>query len=757
MADSVPVRKRATKAVKTAVPGSLDKVEDVPERVVAAAVEALFATILSQRAPGAMRVARRALEYSRLDSEEWIVGRDSLLFAILSIGADDPNAHKASSWFFQWLRSSKPAVLKELLEAAGQRRNEPGAVALVIVEIRRPRLSDALANSVGRRAIDYAVATVGRKHADLRHLLFALLDFPDFAVKTDGRLSPGQDIKMGDQDIRELKTYLVDQIEKSPEQGEKVDVWRQIADGSFVAPPRPLTTPAVPDEDERTGFQTDEPAQIDELDREGFADALVQLVVQVREKNQREVQSRAPGPDPNHAFMMHLDGPWGTGKSSVLNFMRAKLRDKNWLVVDFNAWKLQRLEPAWWTVITHIQHASLEQAPGWLARAKLWSIARLSRLRFVGLPLLFGGVLLAGLVWLGVLEFTANASEAFKALAAIIAALGTLFAFSRTLLFGASNAAQSYEALQSDPYRTIMAHFETLVRSVDRPIIVLIDDLDRCDGAYVVALIESIQTMLRGMPIVYLVAADRQWIRTSFEAKYKDFGGQAPDPGRPLGYLFLEKIFQVSTTLPTMSPALKQRYWSGLVGGPRGAAAAADAAAAEPPPSEAAIAEAVAQLLKRNSHAGLQAGIRAEPNAAVRRRLKRAAAEHLASPIVQQRTEGRLARHPELMDANPRAMKRLLSAVTMTGARMMTEEREVSLEQIARWAALELRWPLLAMRLALYPDLLRASEGAGEAPFSGTPDPALDALLAGNAVQAVIGSPGDAGTLDRAALGKLLF
>ena len=301
-----------------------------------------------------------------------------------------------------------------------------------------------------------------------------------------------------------------------------------------------------------------------------------------------------------------------------------------------------------------------------------------------------------------------------------------------------------------------MAHFSLLVRSIRRPIIVLIDDLDRCSGDYVVALVENIQTMLRGEPIVYLVAADRQWIRTSFEKKYADFHAQAPDAGRPLGYLFLEKIFQVSSSLPTMSPPLKLRYWSGLVAGPRGAAARGDAAPVQTPPSEAAIAKAVTELLTHNSHAGLQAAIKAQPDEQIKRRLRRAAAEHLASPIVQQRTENRLAGHPELMDANPRAMKRLLSAVTMNRARMFTEEREVSLEQIARWSALELRWPLLAMRLAKYPGLLRASAGEPQPEFTGPADPELDALLAGDAVQVVLGAPGEPAVLDRDALRKLL-
>jgi len=57
---------------------------------------------------------------------------------------------------------------------------------------------------------------------------------------------------------------------------------------------------------------------------------------------------------------------------------------------------------------------------------------------------------------------------------------------------------------------------------------------------------------------MFLVAADGAWLRTSYEGAYKDFRDAIGQPGRPLGYLFLDKIFQLSLTLPTASKAAQQ-------------------------------------------------------------------------------------------------------------------------------------------------------------------------------------------------------
>ncbi|MDQ3670189.1 MAG: KAP family NTPase [Actinomycetota bacterium] len=59
--------------------------------------------------------------------------------------------------------------------------------------------------------------------------------------------------------------------------------------------------------------------------------------------------------------MLHLEGPWGLGKSTLLRFLSAdlKARDPSWLVVNFNAWRHQRAGAPWWLLMAALEREAL--------------------------------------------------------------------------------------------------------------------------------------------------------------------------------------------------------------------------------------------------------------------------------------------------------------------------------------------------------------------------------------------------------------
>ncbi len=61
--------------------------------------------------------------------------------------------------------------------------------------------------------------------------------------------------------------------------------------------------------------------------------------------------------------MVHLQGEWGAGKSSFLNFISNNLsnKDEKWIIVNYNAWQNQHISPPWWTLIDHIYRKSKPQ------------------------------------------------------------------------------------------------------------------------------------------------------------------------------------------------------------------------------------------------------------------------------------------------------------------------------------------------------------------------------------------------------------
>jgi len=478
---------------------------------------------------------------------------------------------------------------------------------------------------------------------------------------------------------------------------------------------------------EHVAAHADNPALVDELGRRPFAEIIAARIEEVRRSNSGNAQAAG-------AFMVNLHGPWGAGKTSVLNFLKANLQDKGkraapdrWVVVEFNAWRHQRLQPPWWSLIQEIQAqaaAQLDAADARrLRRRWLWW-----RFRADWLPGVFSVTfILAALLIMTVTLIRQGASMSGDSgigkaielglglVSAFIAAGAGIVTLSRSLLFGSATAAQSYMDARSDPLGPIVTLFQHLVDGIERPLAVFIDDLDRCDGDYVIALLEGIQTLLRTRRVTYVVAADRKWICTCFENKYGDFAKTIGEPGRPLGYLFLDKVFQVSAAVPRLSPAVQLTYWQALL---------KSGVAAEPKKAEEAR-----QAAESQAHEQLK-GVRtkeefdqkieqaaATGDARTEQAMRAAVAKQITSPDVLKETEHRLRAFAGLLEPNPRAMKRLVNAYGMYQAAHVLERRTVSPEALARWTIVELRWPLLAECIAARPDLL----GVHDAAFDGVP------------------------------------
>jgi hypothetical protein len=133
----------------------------------------------------------------------------------------------------------------------------------------------------------------------------------------------------------------------------------------------------------------------------------------------------------------------------------------------------------------------------------------------------------------------------------------------------AFSSAQAFLRLSQEPMERVRRHFPDLIKWLNRPVIVFIDDLDRCRTKYVVELLEAIQTLFNNSKVFYVIAADRRWLYACFETEYQDFSNTIKEPGRRIGYLFLEKVFQLSISVPPLSQGLCQAYMDYLLMGKR--------------------------------------------------------------------------------------------------------------------------------------------------------------------------------------------
>ncbi|MCB9390234.1 MAG: hypothetical protein H6512_11945 [Acidimicrobiia bacterium] len=259
---------------------------------------------------------------------------------------------------------------------------------------------------------------------------------------------------------------------------------------------------------------------------------------------------------PGTSLTLGLSGTWGSGKSALASLLDAELAEADtrskgsrWSTVWYNAWRETPSSPVWWSLATCIANDDLQLSLR--AKARLWLRAHRSTL--IGLVLLL--LAAAGLWRSGLIEDKPDAEGGWVILAAVTGGLAVLIQFlsAWTRVSAGTRLEQNwlarvYEHKANRPMAEVSEHFRWLRRKKKHNVLLVIDDLDRCDAKSVVEVVETIQTLVRDdrqdpkMPaLVVLLVADRRWVERAFATHYADFEGSV-ESDRSLGQLFYEKV-----------------------------------------------------------------------------------------------------------------------------------------------------------------------------------------------------------------------
>lgn len=203
--------------------------------------------------------------------------------------------------------------------------------------------------------------------------------------------------------------------------------------------------------------------------------------------------------DASQGYVLAVMGQWGSGKTSVLNLVKGCLQNKEMLVVDYNPWLLSGTEALVAGMFGEI-NAQLKQ------RGKQYRSIATKMLRYSELVAPIAAIPVAGSWSAGLLAMVSFARK-FRELRSV------------------SVAAQKEQVTKA-------------LGSLEHPIVVIIDDIDRLDRAEIREIFKLVRLTANFPNVIYLLSFDRIRVENALA-----------EDGVP-GRAYLEKIVQNGFEIP---------------------------------------------------------------------------------------------------------------------------------------------------------------------------------------------------------------
>jgi len=220
-------------------------------------------------------------------------------------------------------------------------------------------------------------------------------------------------------------------------------------------------------------------------------------------------------PDAETPFVVGIYGAWGSGKSTLLDLLEKRLCDEHsgsFVVVRFNPW-VHRNETNLLVPLLHTLHDALAEDP-WRRFAdsakKIWDV--LARL---------------------------GADLTLKALTVKQVSVEELEKLERRYLDERARVISEMRKLR----KALQEEADTIAKGGAK-LLLLIDDLDRCEPSDIINVLESIKLFLDLQHLFVVLAVDKEVIDRGIEVKYSKFSFAA-DRQAAIGAEYLEKMVQL--------------------------------------------------------------------------------------------------------------------------------------------------------------------------------------------------------------------
>ncbi|MBU2973107.1 KAP family P-loop NTPase fold protein [Zobellia sp. B3R18] len=234
-------------------------------------------------------------------------------------------------------------------------------------------------------------------------------------------------------------------------------------------------------------------------------------------------------------------GDWGSGKSSLMKMIERENTKKNNLIIKFNGWLFEGYEDA--------KIALLNTLVDELIKSRTWDKKTLKYI----------GRLVKKVKWLKVLTKTGQ--------------IGFNTYMASNTDFDYTNALNEISDLNVEDYvkeiqdenqdiiekgiREFHNDFESLIEETNiNRVIVLIDDLDRCNPDTIISTLEAIKLFLFVNKSVFIISADERLINYAVKKKFPELPSTDYDVSKD----YIEKLIHFPIRIPSMSEPEFETY-----------------------------------------------------------------------------------------------------------------------------------------------------------------------------------------------------
>jgi hypothetical protein len=207
-----------------------------------------------------------------------------------------------------------------------------------------------------------------------------------------------------------------------------------------------------------------------------------------------------------------------------------------------------------------------------------------------------------------------------------------------------------------------------------------------------------------------------------YENQYEMFASVIARPAKPFGLIFLDKIFQLIVELPDISSVQKKIYWENLLN---------VLSPGQPIVTAAERSEIKEEIRAAGNNANkMNIAARKTGSAAIQQVAREEALGSVSIREEEKILQHKLQKFVDLIEPNPRAMKRLINDVSTARAIAYLYNQEVDQDQLILWTILKLQHPSLAEFFWNNPQKLSEVVGYSDISKPFTDDKEYDRLIA---------------------------